>query len=253
MAHLDLQSGTYRAAETLLGSRYSRKIGHNTVLIRRGESAIAVRYHSTDVYTMTSDGWAIIRTGGWYTPTTSSRVRALLPGRWNVSFNHGLYFGGHLITPYTDGLAVHEASGAVGFAGANDSPGVILTAEDVAAIVTASEAKAETRAAKRAERITREHPAPRPVTWRADVIHGAYGWQSPMPSPHRGYRASAECSSCQAESAEYREARQAVMTADHPNGHAYSVTVGDAVLSAPAGACPWDCPLRTASTGARGY
>lgn len=163
MAHLDLQTGTYRAAESLLNGRSSRKVGHNTVLHHTaygGAGALAVRYHSTDVYTMTSDGWAIIRTGGWYTTTTSARVNALLPGPWRVAFSRGLYFRGHLVTPYTDGLAVKVSGpgeGSVGFASPSGNPVVLLTPADVAAIVTASEEAAAARDAKRAARRIAQH------------------------------------------------------------------------------------------------
>lgn len=100
MVHLDLQRGTYAAADTLLGSRSSRKIGHNTYMRRIDADTIAVRYHSTDVYTLRRDGWAIIRSGGWETVTTAARINALLPDRWRLSFSRGLMQGWRPITPY---------------------------------------------------------------------------------------------------------------------------------------------------------
>lgn len=260
MAHLSLQDGTYTAAAALLGERSSRKIGHNTVLHRVDSDRIAVRYHATDVYTMTADGWAIIDTGGWRTSTTSQRVRALLPGPWNVTLGGdraGIYSGGHLVTPYADGIAVGVEGavlGSIGFAPeryryGGGFPGVLMTPEQVADVITAAEQRAEVRAAKRAARILAQHPEPRPITYRADVPHSQYGTDSPLPSPHGSmsqWRAAGECDACRAERDAWRVIRQDVLRADHVNGHAYSVNVNGATISAPAGPCPWDCPDRPA-------
>lgn len=107
--------------------------------------------------------------------------------------------------------------GAVGFAGPNGTPDVLLTAEQVAGIVAAAEAREEARAAKRRERIAAQHPAPRPVTYREDLAHSrAYGASTvPLPQLHRGWRAESECVNCRIERDEWAAIRRATVVQDH--------------------------------------
>jgi hypothetical protein len=253
MAHLDLQTGTYAAAETLLNGRSSRRIGHNTTLHTVADG-IAVRYHSTDIVTLSADGWLTMRTDGWDTVTTWQRINALLPGPWSVHSDHGsrmLYSGGRPITPYADGLQVHvgyssgSANGSVGMNGAT-----LLTAEDVAAIRDAYDAAAEARAEKRAARLLREHP-----TVNGPRTHTASLYE----------RRARDCARCNEELRAEREARRAVVAAEH---RAMEHALNRATDAAPwtdeeyaaAGshvrtdymgarqlACPWDCPDRPRS------
>jgi len=202
MAHLDLQRGTYAAAATLLGSRQSRRIGHNTTLHRYSgpadSAALCVRYHSTDIVTLTADGWLEMSTGGWHTVTTWSRINAILPGPWRVGSDRGtswLYSRGRRITPYTDGLSIHADTGAVGYGSA-----VLLTAEDVAAIVAAADAAQTARDAKRAARLLREHP-----TAGGPRTHSARAWN------RRVYG----CARCAEEETTERDARRAVLAEEH--------------------------------------
>jgi hypothetical protein len=65
----------FYGAQTMLGNRESRKVGHNTYLIRRGDD-VAVRYHNTDVVTFHADMTATLRNGGWDTVTTRKRFKA---------------------------------------------------------------------------------------------------------------------------------------------------------------------------------
>lgn len=236
MAYLDLQRGTFAAAETLLGSRSSRKVGHNTYMRRVDADTIAVRYHATDVYTMRRDGWAILRSGGWHTSTTSQRINALLPGPWGLSSSKGLRYGGRAITPYADGLAINTLSGAVGFAGPNGAPDVLLTAEEVTAIVDAANVREEARAVKRAERIAREHPEPR--TFAADLPGLTVQPSWALSTPHRGYRAASECASCKAERASWDALRRAALAASHPR----HPNIASYDRGGPLGRCASDCP-----------
>lgn len=218
MANLDLQRGTYAAAETLLRKRDSRIIGHNTTLHRTYGGALAVRYHSTDVVTLTADGWLTMRTGGWDTVTTWSRINALLPGRWSVWSRKGsryLYSGGRRVTPYVDGLSIHADTGRVGM-----GSDVLLTADDVAAIIAAADTAEADREAKRAARLLREHPTvggPRTHT-RSEWNRRAYG-----------------CARCTAEESAERDAKRAALAAEHEAGTHPTDYSGRAV-------CPWDCP-----------
>jgi hypothetical protein len=55
-------------AEIFLGSRKSQALRNNTCLVRR-DSAIAVKYHSTDIVTY-QDRTIVLDNGGWYTTST---------------------------------------------------------------------------------------------------------------------------------------------------------------------------------------
>ena len=73
---------TFQQAVDALGGRDSRKIGHNTLLERRGAEVVAT-YHNNDIVRYSADGvfasWA-----GWATSTTSNRLNKLTQGRFNI-------------------------------------------------------------------------------------------------------------------------------------------------------------------------
>lgn len=253
MAHLDLQRGTHAAALELLRGRDSRRIGHNTTLRAAPGGGLAVRYYSTDIYRMTADGWAVMYTGGWSTVTTWSRINALLPGPFGVYSRRDsrmLYAHGFPVTPYTDGLAVNDDTGAVGYAGKDGAIGVILSADDVAGIVAAGRAAADVRAANRAARLVREHPAPR--TFSPDLPALSTSWSPPPYAPiasygHRG-RLPDGCISCRAESASWRELRRGRLALEHANGWSDGVTLVPAHTSKYGSLAPYDwrwsdCPV----------
>lgn len=261
MAHLDLQRGNFGAADTLLGKRSSRKIGHNTRLERLGEDRIGVRYHATVIVTFTRDGWTIVNTHGWRTVTTMARVNALLSGPFGVHSNRGdmkLYRSGQPILDYVDGIAVNVNTGAVGLAGPNGPVGVLLTAEDVDAIVAGAEERDRLREEKRQARLLREHP----VAFTA-VAEDAAG-------PHRqGYNGRARgCARCGEEArlsherARERLAREhaAILAGDESGAGSHRRERTDYVYPKDAEGrpvyrdgvrtvsieyrCPWGCPSR---------
>lgn len=173
----------------------SRPIENNTRVESRYD-AFAVRLHGTDVATYRPDGWVILNTGGWHTVTTFDRLNRYAPAPWRVASDgkggRMLYRSGRAITPFVDGLSVHE-SGAVGMNGA-----ALLTAADVDAIAEAADAAAVIRADKRAALLLRQHPAVN------------------APRAHRGYDQRAyDCGRCQAESEAERIAERARLTAEH--------------------------------------
>lgn len=72
----------------LLGSRGSRRIGHNTWL-RETREGVAVRYHETDIVVYRPDGSIRLDTGGWITATTVERMHRLVPREIIVSRRKG--------------------------------------------------------------------------------------------------------------------------------------------------------------------
>lgn len=107
---------TYAEADALLRTARSedngKPVANNTRLFRRGEDAIALRLHSTDVVIYHADGRKTLHTGGWYTVTTKDRINAALPsvavyserGRWMVAEvgaweNPVPFYDGMTITP----------------------------------------------------------------------------------------------------------------------------------------------------------
>lgn len=71
---------TYLHAADRLGNRQSRKLGNNTYLKRRSDTAIAVMLHATDVLTFNADGSTVLDSGGWQTVTTKARINEYGPG-----------------------------------------------------------------------------------------------------------------------------------------------------------------------------
>lgn len=165
MAHMDLDTATYEAAEARLHGRDSVRIGHNTILHRTAEAGrdhFAIRYYATDILTMTPDGWTIIDTRGWWTATTWSRINALLPGPWAVYSGRGLrhlYYAGQPVARFLDGIAIHFATGAVGIREDRYryAVGTIMTPEAVGDAVREGERKAAERTAKRSARLAAQH------------------------------------------------------------------------------------------------
>lgn len=243
MAHLDLPTATFAAADAKLGGRDSRRIGHNTTLERRhrrgdGSRTIAVRYHATDIVTFSADGWLTINTGGWDTVTTWQRIGAILPLPWRVWSRNGsrmLYHNQRPITPYADGLSLHPASGAVGMYG-----DILLAADDVATIEAAADAAEASRAATRAARLLREHPT---VNGPRTHTRSLYD-QRPR-----------DCERCTVELVAEREARRTVLAADHAASD-IAAAGGPDTWAVYNGAhknyrdkreCPWECPDRPRS------
>ena len=79
---------SWHEANTFLGKRDSKKVGHNTYARRIArlteedegvEYDIAIRYHSTDIVTYHPDGSITLNTGGWDTTTTTNRMQMLTP------------------------------------------------------------------------------------------------------------------------------------------------------------------------------
>jgi len=250
MAHLALSTASFAAADTLIAGgrdKRQRPIGHNTVAIRRGPDAIAVRYWSTDIVTMHRDGSIAVTLNGYNTVTTLQRVNYLLPAPWRVASYRQrgqsrawLWAGGYPVTPFVDGLTIHPDTGAVSYDGA-----VILTADDIAAIRSAAEAAQAERERKRIARYAAQHAA------------------QPYASSD-AFRHRWDCKACTALREAEREAHRARLSAEHD---AMTEALSRATDAAPwtpaeyaaAGShirrnyydgsishvgCPWDCPQR---------
>jgi hypothetical protein len=65
-------------ANRFLGSRKNQALRNHTSLVRR-DSAIAVKYHDTDIVTYNQDGTIVLDNGGWYTTSTCERVTLYNP------------------------------------------------------------------------------------------------------------------------------------------------------------------------------
>lgn len=64
--------------------QYRRVTGVRSTELRKYEDgSIAVRYHRTDVLTVTPDDKVTVDTGGWHSVTTASRLKEYMPGSWN--------------------------------------------------------------------------------------------------------------------------------------------------------------------------
>lgn len=111
----------------VLGTRDSRKLAGNTVLIRDdGKGNPAVKLHATNVVTFTPDGLRLT-SGGWRTPTTKDRIGACLPGGCALAQDGGLWslclpdkdgmMDWRNRTPYADGMTLSGDGRSVRYAG----------------------------------------------------------------------------------------------------------------------------------------
>ncbi|MDE2103052.1 MAG: hypothetical protein KGL39_37755 [Patescibacteria group bacterium] len=109
MANLALSHpASYAEVAAILGTRDSRRIGHNTTL-RREAGGLIVRYHATDIVTFHPDDSATYANGGYVTVTTNQRLNALLPLALRVSQRARRLFVEGRETPsrpFVDGLTV---------------------------------------------------------------------------------------------------------------------------------------------------
>lgn len=102
---------SFHDAETFLQGKESRKIGHNTYVIDRGE-CIVIRYHSTDIVRYYPDGWIVVDTEGWQTVTTFDRLKQLSPFFFHSEGDgdYAIHDGGDS-APFIDGIWWHEDCG----------------------------------------------------------------------------------------------------------------------------------------------
>src|SRR5687767_4430618 len=100
---------SYSEAAAFLGRKASRPLpGRSTRMERRGDAAIAVRYHDTDIVTFWGDGSLTVNSGGFRTVTTKARINEYTPIR--VSQKRGLWYVGHgeNIAMFADGMGVNH-------------------------------------------------------------------------------------------------------------------------------------------------
>ena len=246
MAHLSFGTASYFGAQTALGSRDSRKVGHNTYLHTGYGGAYAVRYHSTDILTMLPDGTLRVSTGGWWTNTTLTRINGLLPAPFRIGSHRVgkvstayLWVRGYPVTPFVDGLVIDPAAETVSYDGA-----VILTADDIAAIITAAQDRRALLDARRETRRAADHAA------RPDGSSDTFR--------HRW-----DCDACRTLRTAEDAARRATLAAEHGRGeHVATRPVyafnrnADGSTDYGSGSwhdtgevetystCPWQCPDR---------
>ena len=98
----------YFNVEPMLKSRGKavdqKKVSNNTYLVRRGEDAVAVRLHQTDVVTFHSDNSIRLDSGGWRTLTTKARINDWLPPGFNLWQERGHWYLNDV--PYRDNICI---------------------------------------------------------------------------------------------------------------------------------------------------
>lgn len=80
-----------------------RKLANNTYAERRGDGAIAIRLHSTDILTYHDDGSVVFNSGGWQTVTTKQRMNEFGPQGWRVNSERGIWYADYSV-PHTSPL-----------------------------------------------------------------------------------------------------------------------------------------------------
>jgi len=122
----------YTDAETHLRGRAQLRLpGKATTLYRLDARQIAVRYHETDVVTYNGDnGIVAIRSGGWATMTTSSKIHTYCPRVQAWRQNNKLCVGAVRVEPDPLVAVAREAAVALGEMDASrlldDQPAIVL-------------------------------------------------------------------------------------------------------------------------------
>ncbi len=83
---------TYAQLDSLLVGRNKdkKKLAPNTYAMR-GPKSIAIRLHATDILTFYPCGSVVVKTGGWKTVTTKSRINDYLPVGWHIFQEYGVW------------------------------------------------------------------------------------------------------------------------------------------------------------------
>lgn len=79
----------FNKADTFLGKRPARNVRgkRSTQVVRLGPDEIALRYHGTSVVTWRRNGDVVLRSNGFRTVTTKSRINDAAPCRvWQHNF-----------------------------------------------------------------------------------------------------------------------------------------------------------------------
>lgn len=163
---------TFEHFDSLLTGRRvsSRKLANNTYARRRGEDAIAVQFHDTDVVTYYRDGLVMLNTGGWHTVTTKARMNEFGPRWLNVASDRGRWYISvqpHVRWPdKTDGIPYADAM-TLKAAGDGMSGVVLDGAKD--AVAASTEDAANDRMRKEVNNWLRTITAERIVTALSDI------------------------------------------------------------------------------------
>lgn len=96
MAHMNATPSNWYAADTYLGKRQERVIGHNTRIERAGndDATIRIKYHGNTIVTYTTESVSY-SSCGWRTITTKQRINEFLPDGWHVWQDRGEWYLGH--------------------------------------------------------------------------------------------------------------------------------------------------------------
>jgi hypothetical protein len=118
---------TYCDLNDHLGSKDERPYGrgHNSRARRLGNSAIAVRYHSTDILTYQPDGCITLNSGGWQTLTTKEHINDDLPAPWRLYQKRSVWYLWNRRTGeeyiFQDGITITAAGEVLGAAAPCDT------------------------------------------------------------------------------------------------------------------------------------
>ncbi len=96
MARMNATPDNWFGADTYLGKRNERVIGHNTRIERagNGDASIVIKYHGNEIVRYTTES-VTYSSCGWRTVTTKQRINEFLPAGWHVWAEHGEWYLGH--------------------------------------------------------------------------------------------------------------------------------------------------------------
>jgi hypothetical protein len=100
----------YADAVKLLKGKKARKIGHATVVHINEDNNIAIKYHATDIVTISQDDKITLNNNGWYTPTTKKNINKYTPINVRVYQSKYDWFVqiDKEVRPYKNGMTITE-------------------------------------------------------------------------------------------------------------------------------------------------
>jgi hypothetical protein len=99
-----------RIRNLIPANRQTKKIARNTYARRESDGRIVIKYHATDIITLTPDGVVTATAPGWHTVSTKDRFNTFL-SPFGVSQTKGIWYWVRPATPKEAAAGLYRGSG----------------------------------------------------------------------------------------------------------------------------------------------
>lgn len=94
------------------GFTVQKEVANNTRSFKYPDGTTRIVLHQTEIVTQHPDGSATFNTGGYWSPTTRTRMNDFCPPGWSIVQRSGRWFAQHVldepgtIRPFEDGMTL---------------------------------------------------------------------------------------------------------------------------------------------------